>query len=96
MRKKLAENIKTNSKSFYAYISSKRRTKTKIGPLKNKMGKAVIDDNETAEILNEYFASVFTVEDVTHIPNAKMNFKGDLVLEELNSFNINEDLVFKK
>jgi len=30
--KKLADNIKTNSKSFYSYVSSKRRTKTRIRP----------------------------------------------------------------
>ena len=94
--KKLAENIKTNSKSFYSYVSSKRRTKAKIGPLKNKTGKIVTDDKETAEILNEYFASVFTVEDVNYIPNAKKFFMGDLVVDGLNSFNITEDLVLKK
>ena len=35
--KKLAKDIKTNSKSFYSYVSSKKRTKSKIGPLKMKL-----------------------------------------------------------
>ena len=51
----------------------------------------MIDDRETAEILNEYFASVFTVEDVSCIPNAKKEFKGDLDLKGLNNLNIDED-----
>ena len=59
-------------------MSSKRRTKSKIGPLKNKAGKPVIDDRETADILNDYFASVFTVEDVNCIPNPEKKFKGDI------------------
>jgi len=42
----------------------------------------VIDDKETAEILNDYFSSVFTVEDVSYFPNVHKKFKGDLVLED--------------
>ena len=33
--KKLASNIKTDPKTIYAYVRSKSKTKTSVGPLKN-------------------------------------------------------------
>ena len=35
LKKKLANNVKTYPKSFYAYVRSKSKTKTSVGPLKN-------------------------------------------------------------
>ena len=35
---KLAKDIKTNPKSFYAYVRSKSKVKDKVGPLKNIEG----------------------------------------------------------
>lgn len=49
-----------NPKRFYAYISNARKTRAKIGPLKNEDGEIVADAKEQAEILNKYLASVFT------------------------------------
>jgi hypothetical protein len=60
---KLSQNIKRDSKSFYSYMRSKQKRKTKVGPLKNNQGNIVTDDEETAEILNNYFGSVLTQED---------------------------------
>ena len=67
---KLAEKIKTDTKSFYSYVKSKSKTKPCIGPLKNSMGKTVDDEVEMGEILNKHFSSVFTVEDLTNLPVA--------------------------
>ena len=75
--KKLAENIKNNSKSFYAYIRNKQRTKDKVGPLKDQNGELLVEDQKNAELLNGYFSSVFTQEDVSNIPEPKIMFKGD-------------------
>ena len=61
---KLAENSKFNSKSFFAYVKSKQRTRDRVGPLK-KDGLIVTDNKEAANILNEHFTSVFTQEDVS-------------------------------
>ena len=33
---KLAQNIKSDSKSFYAYVSSKQNVRDKVGPLEDK------------------------------------------------------------
>ena len=51
---------KSNPKSFYAYINSAKKTRNKIGPLKNEDGVAVTDPRELAQILNKQYVSVFT------------------------------------
>ena len=65
---KLANNIKEDSKSFYSYVRSKQRTKGGVGPLISQAGETVLDDKIAANMMNEYFASVFTVEDISNIP----------------------------
>jgi Endonuclease-reverse transcriptase len=71
---KLANDIKDNNKSFFAYVRNKQRTKERVGPLKDLAGKLVVDDKETACLLNTYFSSVFTVEDKTNMPDLKPMF----------------------
>ena len=74
--KRLAKNIKNDSKSFFAYIRSKQRTKDKVGPLRNPDGALVIDDQDGADLLNKYFSSVFSQEDLTNVPEPKRMFQG--------------------
>ena len=38
LKKKLASNVKADPKYFYAYVRSKSKTKTSVGPLKNGDG----------------------------------------------------------
>src|SRR6267154_2934084 len=42
---KLAKNIKPNPKAFYNNISSKSKTKEKVGPLKDENGSVISDSN---------------------------------------------------
>ena len=58
--KKLAGNIKNYSKSFYAYVRSKQKVRDKVGPLENNSENIILDGFQVAEVLNEYFSSVFT------------------------------------
>jgi hypothetical protein len=67
----LAEKIKTEPKQFYAYVNSKSKTKDRIGPLLDSSGSPTNDNKAMSEILNEYFASVFTVEDLNNKPRAE-------------------------
>ncbi|GAB0181828.1 mitochondrial enolase superfamily member 1 [Grus japonensis] len=53
-------DIKGNKKSFYRYVSSKRKTRENVGPLQKENGELVTQDMEKAEVLNDFFASVFT------------------------------------
>jgi ribonuclease P/MRP protein subunit RPP40 len=93
---KLANDVKNNSKSFFAYVRSKQRTKDKVGPLKDSSGKLVVDDGEAACLLNTYFGSVFTVEDRTKIPHPKQIFTGSVKDPCLIDLEINGEIVEKK
>ena len=58
----LADRIKKNPKAFYTYVRNKRVVRERIGPLRDKGGELCLEPKEVGEILNEYFASVFTKE----------------------------------
>ncbi|GAB0186694.1 mitochondrial enolase superfamily member 1 [Grus japonensis] len=62
----LARDVKSNKKSFYRYISDKRKMRENVGPLWNETGDLVAQDMEKAEVLNDFFASVFTGECLSH------------------------------
>ncbi|GAB0180270.1 mitochondrial enolase superfamily member 1 [Grus japonensis] len=62
----LARDVKDNKKSFYRYVSDKRRMRENVGPLRNETGDLVTQDMEKAEILNDFFASVFTGKSLSH------------------------------
>jgi len=93
---KLSENVKNDSKSFYALVRSKQRTKDKVGPLKDGLGKDIADDEEAANLLNKYFSSVFTKEDCSNIPEPIKVFKGKLDTEGLLQINITREMVEHK
>ena len=40
----------------------------KVGPLENNRGNIISDGFQMAEVLNEYFSSVFTTEDISSLP----------------------------
>ena len=93
--KNLADNIKRDCKSFYAYVRSKQRNKIRVGPLKDSTGSIISDSRAIANLLNNYFSSVFTVEDLSNIPNPNSNF--DFTNSEiLTELLINETLVGEK
>ena len=51
---------KSNPKLFYSHINRAKKTKSRIGPLLNDANETVVDPLEQAQIMNKYFASVFT------------------------------------
>ena len=74
--KKLAGNMKNDSKSFYAYVRSKQKVRDKVGPLENNRGDIISHGFQMAEVLNKYFSSVFTTEDISSLPVPFTKFEG--------------------
>lgn len=91
----MTENIKKDTKSFYAYVRSRSKTKVKVGPLVDESGSTISDSKHMAEVLNNYFSSVFTREDVSKMVEAPMIFKGT-DSEALNNITIDVAVVKKK
>ncbi|KFV20185.1 hypothetical protein N340_14281, partial [Tauraco erythrolophus] len=56
----LARDIKGNKKNFYRYVSDKKRSRENVGPLQKETGDLATWDMEKAEVLNDFFALVFT------------------------------------
>ena len=54
---KLAQNIKLDSKSFYAYLRSKQNVRDKVGPLEDNVGNIITQGFLIAEELNLQFSS---------------------------------------
>ena len=73
----MADNIKNYGKSFYAYVRSKQKVRDKVGPLENNRGNIISYGFQMAEVLNEYFSSVFTTEDISSLPVPFTTFEGN-------------------
>ncbi|PKU36894.1 hypothetical protein llap_12800 [Limosa lapponica baueri] len=67
----LARDIKDNKKRFYRYVSDKRKTREDVGPFRKKRGDLNTQDMEKAEVLNDFFASVFTSRAPTTLPKSQ-------------------------
>jgi len=50
------------------YTGQKRQAKESVSPLLNEKGELAATDMEKDEVLNEFFASVFTGSQYSHIP----------------------------
>ena len=91
---KLAENIKEDSKSFYAYVRNKSKGRTKVGPVKDEVGNLVSDSKEMANLFNDYFSSMFTKENLKNIPMVDVKGLGDNN-GALENIDINKERVAK-
>ena len=65
---KLAQIIKTESKSIYAYVRSKQNVRDKVGPLEDTVGNIITQGFLMAYELNIQFSSVFTREVTSSLP----------------------------
>ena len=80
--RRVALACKTNPKEFYQYVSSRKGTKASLGPLKKDDGTVTTSNLEVANEFNNYFARVFTVENV-YSPDPVVSYEGDDALTEI-------------
>ena len=89
--KDLAARIKTDNKLFWSHVRAKTKTKSTLGALENRQGNLTSDETECANILNEYFASVFEVEEDDQIPEfEERNYDSALTDIEINKDQISK------
>ena len=93
--KKLAGNIKNDSKSFYAYVRCKQKVRDKVGPLENNKGNIISDGFQMAEVLNEYYSSVFTTENISSLPVPFTKFDGNKS-EHLGQLFVTPEIIAQK
>ena len=91
----MAGNIKNDSKSFYAYVRSKQKVRELVGPLENNSENIISDRFQMAEVLNEYFNSGFTTEDISSLPVPFTKFEGNKS-EHLGQLFVTPDMIAKK
>ena len=91
----MAGNIKNDSKSLYAYVRSKQKVRDKVGPLENNSENIISDGFQMAEVLNEYFSSVFTTEDIGSLPVPFTKFEGN-TSEHLGQLFVTPEMIAKK
>ena len=66
--KSITDKVKSNPKSFWKYANSKRKCKIKIGDLTADNGSIIDSDENKVDLLNSFFTSVFTKEDLSNMP----------------------------
>ena len=89
----IAMQSKDNPKKFWSYVRSKTKTKSDIPELKipGSNNKAS-SDGEKAQILADYFSSVFTLEPAREVPKLDIEAPDQL----LSTLDITVELVAKK
>ena len=88
--RKLSLHIKDDPKAFYEYARSKTKIKDTVGRMTDDFGSAILDDGVNVKLLNEYFASIFTKENLVDIPMCnKVSYKN-----ALNTVDFTEEIVY--
>ena len=73
---KLAQNTKSDSKSFYAYVRSKQNVRDKVGPLEDNAGNIITKVFLMEDELSIHFSSAFMREDNSSLLVPKTKFNG--------------------
>ena len=95
LEKNIVKQIRSNPKSFWKYAQSKLKTRVGIPDLETKIGDSTSytkNDQEKADLLQEYFSSVFTDEPLGDLPN----FPKRIYSSELRNITVTNDIVKNK
>ena len=88
---KIAKESKHNPRAFYSYTKSRIKCKTGIADLFKEDGTKTKSDAEKAELLNDFFQSVFTEETPGQLPE----FEGYDFSSTIENFDIEVEEVRK-
>ena len=88
---KIASEVKDNPKAFWKYTKSKMTVRSGVSDLKDKNGSTHSEDSSKADILNDFFCSVFTHEDTDVIPELNVKHSDP----KLTNINITKESVTK-
>ena len=81
---RVAAAANRNPKVFYAHVNSRKPVKSAIGPLKDEQSNIISCDEGMADLLNRYFTTVYTVEDLQEIPSVPVFYQGTKPLRKIN------------
>ena len=91
--KLVEKEAKIRQKSFWTYVKNQTKSREGLSPLLTDRGEMTNRDTEKAEVLNRFFASVFTHKDLLTMPETdpvdvqeplvKAEFKISEVMKEL-------------
>ena len=73
---RVANLCKENPKEFFGYVNSHKPIKHQIGPLEDSQGVVHVADMDMANILNDYFVSVYTRENSNDVPVLGITHEG--------------------
>ena len=93
MENSIAKERKPNPRKFFNYVKGTTKQKDTIGPLRNENNELIVEDTLMAELLNQFFSSVFTEEDLTNIPDAEQLVSSE---ESVTSMNFTMKLIEEK
>ena len=79
--RKLARNLKTDVKTFWRYVNNGMKVRVPVGDLEREDGTVATTDTEKAEVLNQFFTSVFTIEDMENLPTMEERHGGNILPE---------------
>ena len=88
----IISNIRRNPKSFWRYINSHMKTRSGIDSIQRPDGSTATSDQEKAELLNSYFASVFTDENQVSFPS----IESEVSVPKLEDIIITTSIVFNE
>ena len=88
----LASNIKDRPKSFWKYAKSRLKTRATIPTLKKPDGSKATIPKEKANVLNDYFESVFTVENKDNVPRIRCHNVQDLASVDITPESVKQKL----
>ena len=91
--KNLTLNIKNNPKALWRYVNSRLKVHPTINNLQQSDGSIAHTDKDKAELLNRYFTSVFTQENVLQILTFILDHSS---VPSLHTVTISPSIVYKK